>query len=93
MQFITFLQCELFAWQEEEKVELTPKLHEVIKILEFVQIERYLPSYRGCVGRPGGYRIEIARAFVAKQVLNLPTTGALIDRVKATSAHRKSRAF
>lgn len=93
LQFTTFLQRDLFAWQEEENLDITPKLQEVIKILEFVQIERYVPSYRGCVGRHGECRPEIARAFVAKQVLNLPTTEALIDRLKVDISLRRICGF
>ena len=93
LQFITFLQRELFAWQEVEKLDITPKLQGVIKVLEFVQIERYVPSYCGCVGRPGECRPEIARAFVAKMVLNLPTTEALIDRLKVDISLRRICGF
>jgi hypothetical protein len=93
LQFTTFLQRELFVCQEAEVAELTPKLQEVIKILEFVEIERWVPSYRGCVGRHGKYRIEIARAFVAKQVLNLPTTEALIERLKVDISLRRICGF
>lgn len=79
---MTALQRNLFVWQqEEEEIELTPKLLDVINVLEFVEIERFVPSYQGCVGRPGHHRPEIARALVAKAVLNLPTTEALIDRL------------
>jgi hypothetical protein len=41
-----------------------------------------VPSYCSCVVRHGQCRPQIARAFIAKQVLNLPTTEALIDRLK-----------
>lgn len=93
LQFSTFLQRELFAWQEEEKLDITPKLQEIIRVLEFVQIERYVPNYRGCVGRHGKCRSEIARAFVAKKVLNLPTTEALIDRLKVDRSLRRICGF
>jgi hypothetical protein len=47
---------------------------------EFTQVERFLPSSRGFVGRPPKDRVALARAFVAKAVLDLPTTEALIGR-------------
>jgi len=65
------------------------KLQEVIKVLEFVQRERYVPSYHGCVGRHGECRAEIARAFIAKQMLNLATTEVLIDRLKVDTNLRR----
>ena len=93
LQFTTYLQRDLFAWQEQEKLDMTPKLLEIIRVLEFVQIERYVPSYRGCIGRHGECRPEIARAFVAKEVLNLPTTEALIDRLKVDISLRRICGF
>jgi hypothetical protein len=93
LQFTTLLQRELFAWAEAEERALTSKHQEVIRILELVEIERYVPSYRGCVGRHGQCRLEIARAFIAKQVLNLPTTEALIDRLKVDICWRRICGF
>ena len=81
------------AWQEAEELAFTSKHQEVIRILEFVEIERYVPSYRGCVGRQSQCRLEIARAFIAKQVLNLPTTEALIDRLKVDIRLRRICGF
>jgi hypothetical protein len=93
LQFSTFLQQESFVGQEEEKPDITPKLQEIIRVLEFVQIERYVPSYRGCVGRHGECRPEIARACVAKPGLNLQTTEALIDRLKVERSLRRIGGF
>jgi len=67
--------------REEDHRALTPALEERIRVLEFIGIERFTPSSRGFVGRPPKDRIALARAFVAKAVLNLPTTEALIDRL------------
>ncbi len=53
-----------------------------------VQIERFLPSYAG-VGRPARDRVALARAFVAKATLNLPTTDALIDRLRVDQPLRR----
>ena len=93
LQFSSLLQKELFAWREEEELVLTPKLQEVIQVLEFVEIERFVPSYRGRVGRHGECRPEIARAFVAKAVLNLTTTEALIDRLRHDISLRRICGF
>ncbi len=67
-------------------MELSPALETVIRVLEFTQVDRFIPSSRGFVGRPPKNRVALARAFVAKAVLNLPTTEALIDRLEADRA-------
>ena len=59
---------------------------------ELLEIERFLPSYAG-VGRPAKDRVALARAFVAKATLNLPTTEALIDRLHADQPLRRLCGF
>jgi hypothetical protein len=81
-QFWTLCQYELFPFlREEEDLHLTPPLEKVIRVLELIEIERFIPSSQGLPGRPPKDRVALARAFVAKAVLNLPTTEALIDRL------------
>jgi Transposase DDE domain/Transposase domain (DUF772) len=92
-QFTTNFQVDLWDWQQEDPLELTPKLIDVIKVLEFVKIERFVPSSQGLVGRPTEYRSQIARAFVAKAVLDLPTTEALIDRLQSDPSLRRICGF
>ena len=50
-------------------------------ILEWIQLDRHLPYTGQANGRPTKDRLAIACAFVAKAVLNLGTTRALIDRL------------
>ncbi len=93
-QFWNHLQHELFPLlREEDHLALSPALGKVIRVLEFTQIERFIPSSRGCVGRPPQDRVALARAFVAKAVLDLPTTEALIDRLQADQALRRICGF
>jgi hypothetical protein len=93
-QFWNHLQHELFPFlREEDHLELSPALEKVIRVLEFTQVDRFIPSSRGFVGRPPKDRVALARAFVAKAVLNLPTTEALIDRLKADRALRRICGF
>ena len=93
-QFWNHLQHELFPFlREEDHLELSPTLEKVIRVLEFTQIDRFIPSSRGFVGRPPKDRVPLARAFVAKAVLDLPTTEALIDRLKADRALRRICGF
>ena len=93
-QFWNHLQHELFPFlREEDHLELTPALEKVIRVLEFTQVDRFIPSSRGFVGRPPKDRVALARAFVAKAVLDLPTTEALIDRLKVDRALRRICGF
>ena len=92
-QFMTNFQENLWDWQPEDSLILTPKLIDVIRVLEFVNIERFVSSGPGLVGRPAEYRSPIARAFVAKAVLDLPTTEALIDRLQSDISLRRICGF
>ena len=93
-QFWNHLQHELFPFlREEDHLALSPALEQVIRVLEFTQIERFIPSSRGCVGRPPQDRVALARAFVAKAVLDLPTTEALIDRLQVDRSLRRICGF
>lgn len=83
-QFWTNLQNTLFPFLREETLELTPKLEQVIRVLEFIEIDQFIPSSRGFVVRPPKDRIALARAL-----LNLPTTEMLIDRLKVDQALRR----
>ena len=74
-------------------MELSPTLEKVVRVLEFTQVDRFIPSSRGFVGRPPKDRVALARAFVAKAVLDLPTTEALIDRLKVDQALRRICGF
>lgn len=93
-QFWSHFQHELFPFlREEEHWELSPTLEKVIRVLEFTLVDRFIHSSRGCVGRPPQDRVALARAFVAKAVLDLPTTEALIDRLQADRALRRMCGF
>ena len=89
------VQHNLFPFLVEIDVILTPKVQEVVTVLEMLNIERFIESYyaSGFAGRPNKDRLAISRAFVAKAVLNLPTTEALIDRLKADISLRRICGF
>jgi hypothetical protein len=50
---------------------LTPKLTQLLRVWECIEIERFIPSARGLMGRPRRERQALARAFVAKAVLGV----------------------
>jgi len=59
---------------------------QLIKILELIQIEKYVPvtACRQWLGRPIQEREAIARAFVAKAVLQYPHTRSLRNALRST---------
>ena len=86
------VQEELIPELGAELEGLTPKLEKVIHTLEWVRIEAFVP--RGCgVGRPPYDRGAMANAFVAKAVLGLSTTSALIERLAVDRALRRLCGF
>jgi hypothetical protein len=82
-------QPELFPSLDEPRDPLTAKLERLIVILDTLGLEAYVaPPSRGR-GRPADDRAQIARAFVAKAVLNIPTTTALIERLQVDRSLRR----
>jgi hypothetical protein len=82
-------QPELFPSLDEQRDPLTAKLERLIVILDTLGLEAYVaPPSRGR-GRPADDRPQIARTFVAKAVLNIPTTSALIERLQVDRSLRR----
>jgi hypothetical protein len=75
------IQTHLFPSLCAEFNSTSPKLEKLIHILEWIQLDQHLPYTGQTNGRPTKDRLAIACAFVAKAVLNLGTTRALIDRL------------
>lgn len=74
---------------EEELGPLTQAHQKVAQVLELVRIEEFVPSQKGLPHRPADERGCIARAFVAKAVLNLATTRLLLDRLAPDAVLRR----
>lgn len=84
------IQGSLFPFLECELGPLTKKQQQLIKVLEVVRIEEFIPDTPyGTQGRPQKNRIALARSFISKSVLNLPTTRALIDRLESDISLRR----
>lgn len=62
----------------------------LLRIWKCVGIERFVPSTRGLVGRPPRERVALVRAFVAKAVLGLSETSALVERLNANARARNA---
>jgi len=77
------IQRSLFPRVEECLGPLTEEHRKIMAILEIVRIEDQFRQHRNGTGRPAHDQLPIARAFVAKAVLNLSSTRSLIERIKA----------
>jgi hypothetical protein len=81
------VQQSLFPHLDECLPEpLTGREKHLVKILELIQIERYVPvtASRQWLGRPIKEREAIARAFVAKAVLKYQHTSSLRNELQST---------
>ena len=83
------IQGSLFPWLREEVGELTLQHERIVLILDTLGLETHVAAPAGGRGRPPEDRRAIARAFVAKAVLNLPTTAALLDRLEVDARLRR----
>ena len=75
-QFGAILQDTLFPVFREVLGPLDGKKEQLIQTFAMLDLEAFVKSRRGLVGRPGHDRLAIARAFVAKAVYSLPHTRA-----------------
>ena len=83
------IQGQLFPWLRAEVGPLTEQHERLVTVLEMVRVEAFVPVRAGETGRPADDRQALARAFIAKAVLNLPTTAALIERLAVDATLRR----
>jgi hypothetical protein len=81
MQRWNVLQYDLMPELKRECGALTPKLEKLVHILDWVRIEEWSVQTWVGIGRKPHDRSALANAFVAKAVLGLTTTRALIERL------------
>jgi hypothetical protein len=79
----------LFPAVSEQVGPLTPQLEHLVSILALIPLGKFVESSRGRVGHPPCERQNLASAFIAKAVLNLPTTRDLLDRLQSDAALRR----
>lgn len=89
VQFGHVTQQHLFPVLEESLGPLSPQLKLLTSVAALIPLERLLNARRARTGRPAKDRSALVLAFVAKAVLNLPTTRDLIDRLRADQALRQ----
>ena len=83
------IQGFLFPRLREEIGPLTAQHERLVIVLEVARIEAFVQMWSGLPGRPPQDRHALARAFVAKAVLDLPTTSSLIERLAVDAALRR----
>ena len=77
----------------EEVGPLTAQHERLIIVLDVARIEAFVQMWPGLPGRPLEDRHALARAFVAKAVLDLPTTSGLIERLAVDAVLRRLCGF
>lgn len=98
VQRFAALQTELIGLVEQDYAGLTPKLEQIIRAFELSQIELTVYRDRGYAqrrgaGQPEADRCALACAFLAKAILDLKTTRALLDRLQADRKLRRLCGF
>jgi hypothetical protein len=83
------IQSSLFPWLREEVEPMTELLGRLVLILDVIGLEAFVPEPPRGAGRPPEDRRALARAFVAKTVLGIPTTSALIERLAIDKSLRR----
>jgi len=83
------VQYRLFPLVEEETGPLRKAHLRLVAILEFINIEKFVPRHYGAVGRPRKDRINLARAFVAKVLLKLKYTSQLREHILSDKQLRR----
>jgi len=83
------IQGFLFPMLREEVGPLTPQHERLAMVLDLARIEDFVRMWPGLPGRPQDDRHGLARAFVAKAVLNLATTSGLIERLAVDATLRR----
>ena len=83
------IQGCLFPWLREEVDPMTEALGRLVTTLDMIGLEAFIPEPARGAGRPPEDRRSLARAFVAKAVLGVPTTTALIERLDVDKSLRR----
>ena len=85
----SYIQGFLFPWMREDNDPITEALGRLVTTLDVIGLEAFVPEPPRGPGRPPEDRRALARAFVAKAVLGVPTTSALIERLDVDKSLRR----
>jgi hypothetical protein len=88
-QFAHVLQEELFPHLQSAVGPLSAQLQLLATVMSMAPLAGVLRARRCSTGRPAKDRSALATAFMAKAILNLPTTRDLISRLQVDDALRQ----
>ena len=88
-QFSHVLQQELFPRLKDAVGPLSPQMQLLTAVAALIPLGRLLNARRAWIGRPAKDRAALATAFIAKTILNLPTTRDLIGRLRVDESLRR----
>jgi hypothetical protein len=83
------IQGSLLPWLQEEIDPLTEPLGRLVTTLDVIGLEAFVPEPPRGAGRPPEDRRALASAFVAKSMLGIATTTALIERLEVDKSLRR----
>ena len=83
------LQDDLFPYLEESVGPLGPNYRLLVTIFEMAPVTAFLTAWPSTRGRPPADRAPLVRAFIAKAVLEVATTSALIERLQHDKTLRR----
>lgn len=87
------IQHKLIPEMREQVGTLPPKLERLIHTLAWVRSQAFTKGAWCGIGRPPAERAWLANAFVAKSVLGLGSTKALIERLNIDRSLRRICGF
>jgi hypothetical protein len=83
------IQAFLFPMLREEVGPLTACHERLVIVLDMAPVGSFVQMWAGLPGRPPEDRYALARAFIAKAVLDLATTSGLIERLAIDGVLRR----
>jgi len=89
IQFAHMMQEDLFPLLETVTGPFSGQMELLSSVMAMVPLERMLSVRRSSTGRPAKDRAALATAFMAKAIMNLPTTRDLIGRLRVDEALRR----
>jgi hypothetical protein len=88
-QFAHMLQQDLFPILQSVSGPLSGQMQLLASVICLAPVSRLLSARRASTGRPAKDRSALATAFMAKAILNLPTTRDLISRLRVDESLRQ----
>src|SRR6201997_3231767 len=85
----SYIQGFLFPWMREDNDPITEALGRLVTTLDVIGLEAFVPEPPRGPGRPPEDRRALARAFLPRLILGVPTTSALLERLEVDKSLRR----